>query len=620
MDDVLTSHLESDVRPISPPYFLLVVVIGMLCLGALARGARDLMVLKLPGNDDYMHLVQLRDWLSGKSWWDVDQARLGLIEQGDIHFSRLPDLLMAPFVLCLAPFIGDANAERFMLAVYPLTLLAFLIAILMFIAVEIGGRENGRRYGFATILVTVAALPIAAQFAVGSIDHHTVQLVLTSFSLLAIVKGLALPKWGIAAAAANILMLMVGAEAAPYVAATAIAIGCNWLLAARGDLLKYYGAGLVIFSIMAIPIAVPPSDLMVRYCDAYSIVFASVAMLAGIGALGLFATTSYLPNVVYRAIAATGLGVILVAILGVSFPECRAGPLAALDPLVVDLWLSNVIEARDVGNVIVTMPAQFAGRLMFPIVGSFVALFLCIRSNSSDQRIIWLIYVVFLVIGCLTAFWQLRAAVFANVFAVLPVAIVLANLRQRVSMQSGRSVAAFFAGCVFLSPAAYSALAHLDTDVNKNENFQNSNFSKIETEQIDNMDIGALSDCDEPASYRALSDLKEQRLFTPIDIGPEILTFTSNSVSAAPYHRNNRALKATIQAFTAPSAEAFQIIAESDASYLVFCPGAPETNIYVKASAGGLANALRENNAPSWLERVAIPGTEPLHVYRVLGK
>lgn len=590
-----------------PPIMLLVGVFFLTSMGALARGWVDLMAFKLPGNDDYMRLVQLRDWLNGQSWWNVDQSRLGLLEVGDIHFSRIPDVLMAPFILFFSPLVGEVAAEQIMLAAYPLILYGLLLFLLMLTAFEIGGREHGRRYAFAAILVAVATLPIAARFSIGSIDHHSLQLVLTAFSIFAVVKARAKPAWGFAAGGANVTMLAIGFEAGPYLAATALALGIHWILKGEGKALRNYGIAAVGSAALFLIVTTHPSAYLVQACDAYSIVSVMACALMGLGAVSLAMLGPHLQTLRQRLSLSIGTGLLFIVLMASLFPACSLRPFEAFNPLVTELWLSQVVEARHVGNVLATMPAQFAARLMFPCIALGVCFWLLAKGRPEEKQF-WIIISIFVSIGILVAFWQLRAAVFANVFGVLPVAALLADLRARVSARSMKSIASFVAGCLFLSPAGYGALAHIEAVPE-----QKADVSPSDQQQVA-AGVTPLGDCLEPVEFRSLNKIEKARLFTQIDIGPEILAFTDHHVSSAPYHRNQMAILATIKAFTSSLDDAKNIIEESGADYLVYCPGAPETGIYASAAPDGLAAQLRAGTIPDWL--VPVAGAEgPLRIF-----
>ncbi|MEL7285710.1 MAG: hypothetical protein AAGJ68_14405, partial [Pseudomonadota bacterium] len=71
---------------------------GAFAIAILALNIPNLFVEERLGPDDLMRLQQVRDLLAGQDWFDVNQHRLLTPEQGDMHWSRLPDIFLAGFI------------------------------------------------------------------------------------------------------------------------------------------------------------------------------------------------------------------------------------------------------------------------------------------------------------------------------------------------------------------------------------------------------------------------------------------------------------------------------------------------------------------------------------------
>ena len=56
--------------------------------------------------DDVMRLVQVRELLEGKGWFDLGQPRLGPEGGTLMHWSRLVDLPIAALAIGLEPLVG----------------------------------------------------------------------------------------------------------------------------------------------------------------------------------------------------------------------------------------------------------------------------------------------------------------------------------------------------------------------------------------------------------------------------------------------------------------------------------------------------------------------------------
>jgi hypothetical protein len=64
----------------------------------------------LPDMDDAMRLVQVREFLAGRGWFDLHELRLGPPDGYDTHWSRLIDAGIAGLFLMLRQFTDGAFA------------------------------------------------------------------------------------------------------------------------------------------------------------------------------------------------------------------------------------------------------------------------------------------------------------------------------------------------------------------------------------------------------------------------------------------------------------------------------------------------------------------------------
>ncbi|MBW7946896.1 MAG: hypothetical protein H3C60_10760, partial [Sphingomonadaceae bacterium] len=69
------------------------IIVWLLAALALTLVNRaEIAALDLPDTDDAQRLMQVRDWLGGQAWGDVDQHRMNPPAGADMHWSRLVDL------------------------------------------------------------------------------------------------------------------------------------------------------------------------------------------------------------------------------------------------------------------------------------------------------------------------------------------------------------------------------------------------------------------------------------------------------------------------------------------------------------------------------------------------
>jgi len=99
----------------------------------------------LPGNDDYMRLVQVRDWLGGQAWSDPVQDRMFPPDPLISHWGRLSDVLIGGLIKVFTPFLGAAGAETAALLILPPALLLIAVLLVVRLATQLSKAPSARQ-------------------------------------------------------------------------------------------------------------------------------------------------------------------------------------------------------------------------------------------------------------------------------------------------------------------------------------------------------------------------------------------------------------------------------------------------------------------------------------------
>ena len=189
---------------------LIIWLLAALALTIVNRA--DIAALDLPDTDDAQRLMQVRDWLGGQAWGDVDQHRMNPPTGANMHWSRLVDLPIASIIALTEPVFGRAVAERIAGTAVPL--LALLVT--MGAAALAAFRLSGRQAAILAAVFIAASGQILSLFKPLRIDHHNWQI---AFMLCA-VAALADPRRrfssGILAGLATVAALAIGLEMLPH--------------------------------------------------------------------------------------------------------------------------------------------------------------------------------------------------------------------------------------------------------------------------------------------------------------------------------------------------------------------------------------------------------------------
>src|SRR3984893_18919108 len=90
--------------------------------------------------DDAMRLVQVREFLAGRGWFDLHEMRLGPPDGYDTHWSRLIDAGIAGLLLVFNGFTDTAFAERLARTIWPMLWLIPAMVGVCAIAWRVAGR------------------------------------------------------------------------------------------------------------------------------------------------------------------------------------------------------------------------------------------------------------------------------------------------------------------------------------------------------------------------------------------------------------------------------------------------------------------------------------------------
>ncbi|MBX9469611.1 MAG: hypothetical protein KL839_17930 [Rhizobium sp.] len=592
------------------PLFLWVLVYGLVTMAVL-------LLLNLPSmsdyvgadNDDVMRLVQVRDLLAGQSWFDLTQYRLGLDGGTLMHWSRLIDLPIALLIRFFSHMLPMEQAEALALLVWPI-----LLSLPLLTAIATAGRRMGDDVTMhVALLLTSVFVVTSNRFLPGAIDHHNVQLVLVA----TIAAGLLDPARGAVghalAGLAAALAIAIGAETTPFIAMTCATVGILWAVegAVYARAARAFSLTLLI-SLSALFFAtVPPAQYDVVTCDSLSLGFYAVV---GIGAASLFVATQ-LPGMQDVRLRGAAIGVtgLLVGAGAVTIaPQCLQNPLNELDPLLQSLWLSGVVEAQSVLDQLDKEPSAFGA---FYAVG-FFAICICLFRVVNGDRVRAHAIIVALIAVCFAiALVQVRGAIFANLLAIPPLALLIGELRRKAREKPEQLGAGLvFALAAFLSvPSAWALFGVLAVEgtagVTNRMKFMAGGPAATSNE--------AGPTCEAPAGFATLAALPKGTVAAASDFGPEILRFTHHRTLSGPYHRNQGGMLTELHIGLAEPDEATAFLRGSGVDYLVFCPTFAQTRTIAAMKVDGLYAELIAGRVPGYLRPVPIDGPSGLQIYRV---
>lgn len=556
----------------------------------IAATLRDIIAFQVLDPDDWMRLLEVRDWLAGQSWWDVAQHRLN---GGDfpMHWSRLVDLPLAAVIGPLDPLLGPALAYRIAMILVPLlTLLAIMAGAAM-----VARRLGGTGLGVLAIPLVALAIPIVLQAHPMRIDHHGWQIALAAWAMLGLLSRPS-ARNGALTGLALATLVTISLEGLPIavVIATVAALGWLWRPGKRKAFTRalagsLFGVALVLHLATRGPNALAPA------CDAISPAYLGALGIAAAGlALATLAGRARLPVRLASLVIPAGLAAIAFALTA---PVCLKGPFATLDPLVYRYWYLNVLEGMPMWR----QSAVWASiQVALPLIG-LVGAWFGWRGATGDERRRWVVMLAVQIAAFALAILVARAGGTANVMAIPGAAVVLGALLRRARAIQ-RPVPRIVATAGALLCASPGLLVSLVVPLVTPQAADNT----VATTPGHGLSVRDFT------QVRAMAALPPSIVFAPIDVTPGLLVSTPHRAIGAGYHRGGAAIHKILAAFMADPARAQRIVAATHARYLIALAGTNEMNMYRKAAPNGLWARLARGEHIAWLVPVHLPGSSLL--------
>jgi len=537
-----------------------------------------------PDNDDVMRLVEVRDFLAGQGWFDMMQYRLGLDGGTLMHWSRFIDLPIASLILFFRMFFSPEGAEAAALTVWPLILIVPLMSFMGLAGRRIAGTE-GMHF---SLLMTALFVLLSPRFVPGSIDHDNVQLGLVALAVSMLVDEKYKPRNFAIAAVALAIQLGIGAETTPFVAFACVAVACLW--AWDGELFAPAAKAFALTLTIAVSIAffslVPPRFYSMVTCDNLSLGFYGIISAGCVGLLLSAAFASRLSRPWRLAVLAANGAFVLVTTVALA-PQCLRNPLADLDPMLVDLWLSSVTEAQSIVSIGHRQPETLG---TFYAVGLIAMLVCAVRILRGERARLHAVLIALIAINWVITLVQVRGAEFANLLAIPPLALLLTELR-RISMVDTKNVRAslIYVGTALISaPMVWAVGGTLAVKGVTN------GFMEPKAEET--------ADCASKDVLAPIVGLEPGVVAAASNMGAPLLRFTPHRTLSGPYHRDPDGMLAELNIGLAPPPEAETLLRKAHVTLVAFCKGDPQVQLLSERNPQGLYARLSAGNIPSYLE------------------
>jgi len=548
--------------------------------------------LAFADTDDAMRLAQLRDWLSGQGWYDLDHYRVaGGYES---HWSRLIDAGLAGTLWVFGLFAEPVMAERLMRTLWPMLWLLPAIAGAAAIAWRIAGREAA----LIALLLAAIGLPAFHQFRPGRIDHHNVQIALSMLTVAATVWSDRVRWAAVAAGAVTGLAMAIGLECLPYLLVCAAAFAARYLVDPKiARAAGAYGMALAASSLAGFFVIVGPDHWTRAACDEIAVNWLALTVIGGLGLA--FSVRFASAQVRVRSMHVLLTGGVAVALFVWIEPRCLRGPYALMDAAVWPIWLAHVREMKPLVTLTLENPLAGIAIATFPLTALIAALVLA-RSRAVRTDFGFLVASAAFLVASVMTLGAVKSASYAIWLAMPLVAAFALQLFGWLRLQA---LAPRVAVGVLLTPAVLSFGA---ISLANAAGLVSDDFNRTETHA-----------CFKNRDYVRLGQLPRGLIAADIDYGPYILALTPHSVVAVPYHRQSAGILAGHELFTSTPEQARRVAGRLGVTYVLTCGRRAPKDVAAASLDASLWAKLQAGDVPSWLTRVELADS-PFIAYRVV--
>ena len=545
--------------------------------------------------DDFLRLQQVRDLLSGQSWFDLTQHRFAPPAGLAMHWSRLVDIPLLLFLVPLKPLVGGHFAE--VVAVIGAPLLALLALMVAIAAIARQTIDHDRMTLALACLLTMSAPAVFLQVHPARIDHHGWQIGFAALAVAALLRRTPRAS-GIGAGAALALYLNISIEGVPFAAGAVGIVGLLWALRRdHGERLTAMMWALAGTTMLSTVLTAPTYRWTEGLCDAVMpshILAISVAAVATAFAVRVGRAQSTAARL---ALLAAGAGVTLAA-FGFVAPSCLGSPFGHMDPVVRNFWYNSVEEGLPLWRQDSIAGASMIG---FPLVGLIGTLTAFRRKQTSEMQRRWSILLALALVTLITATLVRRSAGVAHVVAV-PGALVLIGIAVRYGEAKLSSLGRVLASALVvfgLSPAMPILAA-----------------AAMTSEPVRPAWHGLASRCDRLCALDELSGLPGETLLAGIDLGPIVIATTPHSVYGTGYHRLAGPLRETILFFLQSPDRGATFMRRHGFRHVLIASGSKQTRQFVEEAPDGVMARLVDGQPPDWLVEEPL-GSSELRLFRL---
>lgn len=580
-----------------------ILILAILSFSMMVHEPHARTMLVRGDNDDIMRWMSIKAWLGGQSWFDMTQYRVEPPEGLSMHWSRYLDAAIGGLYSLLTLQLAPDAAERWTFVLWP----NLLLLILLFLTAKSTERLLGPLAAIFAVATIMTWMPIRGiTFANGRIDHHNLQILLTSAMAMAMILPGRAWVLGVASGLTAGFSLAIGLETLAFVATGGLILVMRAAFDAQGGTQRLIGFCLALLggAVMFHVGQTAPAHWLVAHCDALATPTLAIILIAALSSLAPLALYRRVRKPALRLCAVAALAVLGMWVFSGLLKPCLAGPYGMLPPEAQDFITSRISEALP-GLVFAGIrPLTFANVLLPIFVVTVLATAFWLQARirgAKDSNAAVGQMLVFAWLGLAGSFVQVRLNIIAAPALPFLAGYVGSELTQRfLDKRRVVTLALVLAPGVMvfavqtLNEPALSLTNHLTgRDLS----------AQIERPSFDH-------GCRNEKTLAHLDTLPKAQMLTTLNLGAPLIMVTGHDALSVPYQRGAHTFWNGSFPFRSETLM-LQAISQSAPDYIVIC------RLAAYDAEHGFALALKDNRLPDWLTPVPT-GSDDLLVLQVL--
>jgi len=578
--------------------FILVAIIMIIILaGAYWKGIMLQQHGGLVDTDSFMHMVKAQQLAEGQDWYDMAIHGSNFPYGDEMHWTRLFDIVLLAGAYALKPFIGFKNG---------LLLWGIIVGPILGICSLLGLtwasrpilNDDAQRWLW---LIFISQTMLLQVFYFGRPDHHSLLLLLFIIiigCLLKVNTPTCTDRYVIMCAMLVSLAMWVSVEAILFVLVAFVTLWFWWL--SRGGAYArqplQFSISVLMFSTIFLLVERPLSAVMTVEYDKISVVYIFVLILAVAATYVMFLMKN--TRLIIKLVTTLLLmGGCIGAIWSV-FPSLLKGPMVGLNPDLVPIWYSKVIEAQPVWRLDIQIQIIIWGSAALFVI---YLIYLAFRKqDSADMQALSPLLIGFIIL-LPAGVAQLRTCYFLLVVIIIVLARLVDTLMLKITeMNLGKYSTPLVRVAVLMGfMLGLPGIGLMTASASDSSGI-------IGSGKISQPDLAEMSNF--------LNDYKIEHppaktILTSIDFGPEIFYRTGLNIIAGPYHRNDEGI---LYVHNVMAAEELDIVKrmldDRSIDLVMLCPDSSEALLYADtADKASFYERLIAGEVPDFLEKVGLP-------------